>query len=247
MSAAKRTPATDGELVIQGQPILWRRNGEMTRRPLFICAHGAGAPLTSAFMEAVATGLVQRGVCVLRFHFPYMERNVREGRRRPPDPATILLQTCRRVIQLARGWLGDAPAAPAAIAVGGKSMGGRMMSMLLAEDPDVGATAAVYFGYPLHAPGRSAHPRSQHLPQVRVPQLFVSGSRDALARLELLRDVVAALPGARLHLVEGGDHSLATDRRDPLAGSAGWLDATAAFLAAAAGAGQELASDDVSG
>jgi uncharacterized protein len=245
--AAKRTAGAEGELVIQGQPILWRRDGEMAHRPLLLCAHGAGAPLTSAFMETVATGLVQRGVSVLRFHFPYMERLVREGRRRPPDPSPVLIQTCRRVVQLARSWTAEAPAAPAAIAVGGKSMGGRMMSMLLAEEPDAGARAAVYFGYPLHAPGRSARPRSQHLPRVRVPQLFVSGSRDTLAQLDLLREVVASLDGARLHVVEGGDHSLATSRRDPLGGAAEWLDATAAFLLAAVRPGRELAGGDVSG
>src|SRR5262245_63323030 len=219
----------------------------MAHRPLFLFAPGAGSPLTSGFMDAVATGLVERGVCVVRFHFPYMERLEREGRRRPPDPSPVLLQTCRRVLQLARSWTAEAAVAPAAVAVGGKSMGGRMMSKLLAEEPDAGAAAAVYFGYPLHAPGRSAKPRSQHLPQVRVPQLFVSGSRDTLARLDLLREIVATLDGAQLHVVEGGDHSLATSRRDRLAGAAEWLDVTAAFLLAAARPGRELAGGDVSG
>jgi len=232
--SADLAPRAEGELFIRAQPIRWRRDGEMARHPLFVCAHGAGAPLTSAFMEAVASGLVRRGVSVLRFHFPYMERAVREGRRRPPDAAPVLLETCLRVVRLVLDWKSAAQTPPAALVVGGKSLGGRMMSMLLAAEPEVGAAAAVYLGYPLHAPGRALRPRSQHLPQVRVPQLFVSGSRDPLARLDLLQAVVAALPGARLHVVQGGDHSLAVERRNPLAGSDAWIDATAEFIHAAA-------------
>ena len=95
-------------------------------------------------------------------------------------------------------------------------------------------TAALYFGYPLHPAGKPQALRREHLAAVPVPQLFVSGSRDPLARLDLLQETVAALPRARLHLVEGGDHSLATNRRAPLEGSDVWLDAAARFVHEAA-------------
>jgi hypothetical protein len=183
-------------------------------------------------MQGVAAGLVERGVSVLRFHFPYMERSLREGRRRPPDPTPVLLDACRAVVELANDWLA-APAAPRLV-VGGKSMGGRMLSMLLAEEPGI-AAGAVYLGYPLHPPGRPGSRRGTHLARVRVPQLFISGSRDALARLDLLRAVVEPLQAARLVVVEGADHSLAVSRRDAMAGSDAWLGAIARFIHEVAG------------
>lgn len=227
-----KSSTTEGSLDVAGASIRWVRNGSARTRPLYVCGHGAGAPYDSAFMEAVATGLERRGVCVLRFHFPYMQRAVRDRRRYPPDRPAVLLDTCRAVVALAQDWLPKARRAAPPLFVGGKSMGGRMMSMLLAEEDAPPAAGAIYLGYPLHPPGRTDKLRTAHLPSVRVPQLFVSGTRDTLARLELLTPVVRDLRGAALHPVEGGDHSLATSRREPLAGSEAWLDAIAAFIAA---------------
>lgn len=218
---------TSGEIALPYGLVRWWREGALHRRPLFLAAHGAGAPSASAFMRALSAGLDQRGIAVLRFDFPYMTRGT--GRRAAPDPAPVLLAACGAVLQLARSWLaGSAP--PASLAVGGKSMGGRMWSMLLASGEAAAVQAALYFGYPLHPPGKPQSLRRDHLAAVPVPQLFVSGSRDTLARLDLLQETVAALPRARLHLVEGGDHSLATYRRAPLDGSEAWLDTAAQFV-----------------
>jgi hypothetical protein len=223
-------PRARGEIDVGGRPAGWVREGEIDARPVVLLAHGAGAPYTSPFMEATAVGLVQRGTTVVRFHFPYMERNVREGQRRPPDRADVLLETVRRMLDLVRGWQ---PVAPTVLA--GKSMGGRIMSMLLAEEVPAGApplaSGAAYLGYPLQPAGQPHKLRADHLLRVGVPQLFVSGTRDSLCDLELLRAALLPLGArARLHVVEGGDHSLATSRREPLAGSAVWLDVMADFV-----------------
>ncbi len=227
-----RAKVESGELETASDRVTWVRNGAPARRPLYVCGHGAGAPYTSAFMQAVAEGLDARGVCVVRFHFPYMERSVRDRRPRsyPPDRPAVLLETCRAIVDLAISWLPKTRRAKPPVFVGGKSMGGRMMSMLLAEDDAPPLAGAVYLGYPLHPPGRTDKLRTAHLSQVRVPQLFVSGTRDALAKMDLLQPVVKKLRGATLYWVEGGDHSLAARRARPLEGSDAWLDAVADFI-----------------
>lgn len=192
-----------------------------------VLAHGAGASYRSPFMAAAAAGLAGRGLGVLRFHFPYMERAEREGRRRPPGPQRRLLATWRAILESLDG-------APALV-VGGKSMGGRMASMVLAEAGDAApwlerVRGAVYLGYPLHPPGKPDRLRADHLARVPVPQLFVQGSRDSLATLDRLRPVVDALPDARLEVLEGADHSLARSRKDPLGLADAWLDVVATFV-----------------
>lgn len=215
-----------------GGSACWWRRGRLHQRPLFLCAHGAGAPSASAFMQAVGSGLDDRGVAVLHFDFPYMRR-AGPGRRSPPDRAHVLVDTCRAVLRLATRWLAS-DEGPTHCVVGGKSMGARMWSLLLAGGEATGVAATLYLGYPLHPAGRPQALRADHLQLVPVPQLFVAGSRDPLARLDLLRGVLATLPRARLHVVEGGDHSLATQRRTPLAGSSAWLDVAAEFIHAQA-------------
>jgi len=216
-----------GKLAVDAQrSVRWTRAGVLDGRPLVLLAHGFGAPSTRPFMARAASGLVERGLAVARFHFPYMQRNVDEGGRRPPDRAPVLLATWRAMIDKALSWEGAGP-----LVLAGKSMGGRMASMLLAEGRGEPARAALYLGYPLHPPGRTDALRDAHLPDVPVPQLFVSGTRDSLARRDLLQATTTRL-GRRawLYLVEGGDHSLAVKRSDPLAGSGAWLDACAAFV-----------------
>jgi predicted alpha/beta-hydrolase family hydrolase len=106
-----------------------------------------------------------------------------------------------------------------------------MASLLLAEETPPGVRGAVYLGYPLSPAGRPEKLRAEHLERIRVPQLFVSGSRDSLCDLTRLRAVLEPLGrGARLHVVEGGNHSLATSRKDPLGGSDAWLDAVIEFV-----------------
>lgn len=208
----------------------WRRDGALDGRPGVLLAHGAGAPAGSPFMDAVAQGLAHAGLCVLRFDFPYMHRRVQEGRRSAaPDRAEVLLAGFRAMIGVALA----APAPPSRLVLGGKSMGGRMASMLLAVEPVKQVRAAFYLGYPLSPAGQPTKIRADHLAAVPVPQLFVSGSRDALCSLAVLRPILQRIPTATLHVVEGGDHSLATSRKEPLKGSEEWIAVVAGFIHAA--------------
>lgn len=195
------------------------RDGKLAGRPLFLFAHGAGAPYTSAFMAHVAKELVRRDLCVVRFHFPYMAE-----KRKRPDPAARCIETWREMIARAKKMRGRGP-----IAIGGKSFGGRMASMLLAQDAS-DVCAAIYLGYPLHPPGRTDKLRAAHLASVRVPQLFVQGEKDELCDRALLRKVLNDVPTATHLEIAGADHSLARSRRDPFAGSDVWLDAVADFI-----------------
>jgi predicted alpha/beta-hydrolase family hydrolase len=150
------------------------------------------------FMEGVATRLAARGVATLRYQFPYVER----GSRRP-DPAPILEATVRSAVEVAAGLAGDLP-----LFAGGKSMGGRMTSRAAAAEPLSGVRGLVFFGFPLHAMGKPGVDRADHLARVTVPMLFLQGSRDRLADLELLAPLIARLTvPAALHVIDGADHS----------------------------------------
>ena len=176
---------------------LWTGAGQ----PLAVAAiaHGAGADMRHPFMTGVAEGLAAGGLSVLRFNFPYIDAG-----RRMPDPPPVLLDTWDAIIREAARRAGGLP-----LVAGGKSMGGRMASMLAAErGPEFPAKALVFLGYPLHPPGRPDRLRDAHLPRIRVPMVFIQGSRDALARLDLMEALVERLrPLAHLHVVEGSDHS----------------------------------------
>ena len=173
-------------------------------RQLLVFAHGAGAGMRHPFMEAVSTRLAQRGVATLRYQFPYME-----GGRKRPDPPAILLATVRAEVERAAEIAAASAVGPSLpILAGGKSMGGRMTSQAAGrgELPDV--KGLVFFGFPLHAAGRPSSDRAAHLSDVTVPMLFLQGTRDSLADLDLVRSVCDALGGwARLHAVDEGDHS----------------------------------------
>lgn len=218
------------ELTVDDRPFSWVRDGKLAGRPLLLLAHGAGAPYTSPFMRAAAEGLARRGLCVVRFHFPYMEAAQRLGKRRPPDPQKRLLATWRVMIDATRRMRGHGP-----LFVGGKSMGGRMASMVLAEGGVDEVKGAVYLGYPLHPPGQPLKLRADHLAAVPVPQLFVQGERDSLCDPKLIRKVLEGVPTARHLEIAGADHSLARSRKDPLAGSEEWLDAVRDFVRDVAG------------
>jgi predicted alpha/beta-hydrolase family hydrolase len=164
-----------------------------------VLAPGAGAGMTHPFMEGAASGLAKERVSVLRFNFPYVTQG-----RRSPDPPEVAIASWRAALEQARKSARGMP-----LVAGGKSYGGRMASMLAAEEGDAFAAAAlVFFGYPLHAPGRADQPRDAHLGSVTVPMLFIEGTNDALARFDLIESLVRRLrPLARLHVIEGGDHS----------------------------------------
>lgn len=167
-------------------------------RWLLVLSHGAGAGMRHAFMEAIAERLASYGVATFRYQFPYMEQG--GGR---PDPPPILLATVRAAVAEAAGVAGDLP-----ILAGGKSMGGRMTSMSAAKAPLSSVRGLVFLGFPLHPPGKPGVDRAEHLSKVTVPMLFLQGTRDKLAELELLHPVCAQLgERATLHVIDGADHS----------------------------------------
>lgn len=174
-------------------------------RWLLVLAHGAGAGMRHAFMERLALELANSGVATLRYQFPYMQQ--RRGR---PDPPTVLAATVCAAIATAAEAAPDLP-----LLAGGKSLGGRMTSHALSELPRAGMVDAarcvrglIFFGFPLHPPGRPDTKRAEHLERVDVPMLFLQGTRDTLADLALLRPLCARLaPRATLHIVDTADHS----------------------------------------
>ena len=168
-------------------------------RAACVVAHGAGNDMRNRFLDGVVLGLTGHRVSAMRFNFPFTE----EGRR-GPDRAPVLIEAWRAALAETERRAGGLP-----LVASGKSLGGRMASILAAEDPEGFPCAAiVFFGYPLHAPGRTDQPRDAHLSSVGVPMLFIQGTADALADLSLIRGVVERLGSrAKLHLLEGGDHS----------------------------------------
>lgn len=194
-------------------------------RAAVVLAHGAGAGMTHPFLAAVADGLAARSIATLRYQFPYMER----GSRRP-DAAPLAQATVRAaVLEAARRW----PQLP--LFAAGKSFGGRMSSQAQAEQPLPGVRGLLFFGFPLHAPGKPSDARGAHLFEVQLPLLFLQGARDDFAQLELLQPLLQRL-GARatLHLVGDADHSFhvpaRSGRRDAevlmelLDSAAAWID-----------------------
>jgi predicted alpha/beta-hydrolase family hydrolase len=153
---------------------LWNRP-EGEARATLILAHGAGAPMDSPFMNAMAELLAAQGLAVVRFEFPYMAQRRLDGGRRPPNPQARLLEEWRAVYAAVRQQVAGA------LAIGGKSMGGRMASLLADE---LGADALVCLGYPFYAAGKPEKPRVAHLAELRTPTLIVQGERDALGNKE---------------------------------------------------------------
>jgi predicted alpha/beta-hydrolase family hydrolase len=159
---------------------------------LVIYAPGAGSSLRDPFGAYLASRLVEAGVSLLRFQFPYTEAG-----RRLPDRNPVLEATWQAAIEKARGL------SPRLVA-GGRSMGGRIASQVVAQGTDV--TGLALFAYPLHPPGRPEQARDQHVSSITVPTLFVSGTRDAFGSPDELRAAVARMPNASLSLLEGADH-----------------------------------------
>jgi predicted alpha/beta-hydrolase family hydrolase len=163
----------------------------------YVLAHGAGAGMAHPFLAKVAAGLAERGVATLRYQFPYMER--KSGR---PDSPKVAQAAVRAAVGEARQHLKGVP-----LFAGGKSFGGRMTSQAEAEEP-LGVAGLAFLGFPLHAPGKASDERAAHLADVKVPMLFLQGTRDDFAVLSLLKPLVKRLGRrATLHLVDDGDHS----------------------------------------
>jgi predicted alpha/beta-hydrolase family hydrolase len=167
-------------------------------RACYVFAHGAGAGMSHPFMETFATGLGERGVASLRYQFPYMEK----GSRRPDPPAIAHAAVRAAVAEAGRA----CPGLP--LIAGGKSFGGRMTSQAQAMAPLSGVQGLAFVGFPLHPAGKPSSDRARHLAEVKVPMLFLQGTRDTLAELALLEPVVAGLGAlASLHVVKEADHS----------------------------------------
>lgn len=194
-----------------------------------LLAHGAGAPMDSAFMEAVASRLVAGGLPVLRFRYPYMERAAREGRRFPPDRRPALEAAHLAALAELRRRFPDAR-----VLLAGKSLGGRISSLLAAEG--VACEGLVFLGYPLHPQGKPERLRSEHFPACLQPALFLQGTRDKLCDLALLAESLELYGGqARLHVVEGADHGFEVLKRSGRT-NAEVLDELAEVILAWAGA-----------
>lgn len=166
------------------------------RAPIrLVLAHGAGAPMDSPFMETIAKGVAKSGIRVVRFEFPYMAARRSGGKRGAPDREPVLLDAWRRVIAK----LGD----PGRLVIGGKSMGGRIASMVADEAKVAGV---VCLGYPFHPPGNPDRTRTKHLETLRTPALILQGTRDSfgkpdeVSRYKLSRKI-------KVEWLEDGDHS----------------------------------------
>jgi len=169
-----------------------------------IIAHGAGNDMHSAFISDIHEGLAKRGVMTVKFNFPY-----KEAGRKAPDRAPLLEATWRAIIAAVSR---DPELKPKNLFISGKSMGGRMATHLAAEGVD--CAGVILFGYPLHAPNKTEKLRTEHLPRIARPMLFLQGTRDSLCRLELLKKALKTVPGApELHIVDGGDHSFKVLKR----------------------------------
>ncbi len=171
---------------------------------LLVMGHGAGAGMRHSGMESLAAVLAARDVATFRYQFPYMEQG-----RRFPDPLPLRLATVGAAIEAAAHLHPGLP-----LLAGGRSMGGRMSSTWVSENPGSALIGLVFFAFPLHPPGKPGTARAKHLNDLDVPMLFLQGTRDTLARLDLIEPACGALGArAQLHILEGADHSFHVPRR----------------------------------
>jgi predicted alpha/beta-hydrolase family hydrolase len=221
VKANEITIQLDGDATVSG---LWL--APPNAKAAYVFAHGAGAGMAHKSMAAIADGLAERGIATLRFNFLYMER----GSKRPDSPALAHRAVRAAVDEAAR----LAPKLP--LFAGGKSFGGRMTSQAQAASALPNVHGLIFFGFPLHPAGKPSDERAKHLSDVKVPMLFLTGTNDALATLDLLKPVVKSL-GKRgtLKLYEHADHSFhvpaKSGRKDPevlaeiLDDTTAWIDA----------------------
>ena len=173
-------------------------------RVLLVLAHGAGAGMRHPFLERAAQLFAQHGIATYRYEFPYMQ-----AKKSRPDSPVVAEAAVREAITAAGHEGLELP-----LIAGGKSFGGRMTSQAQSKEPLPGVRGLVFLGFPLHPPGRPGITRAEHLSAVRVPMLFLQGTRDEFAQLDLLRGVIRQLGDrATLHLVEEGDHSFKVPKR----------------------------------
>ncbi|MAR93048.1 MAG: alpha/beta hydrolase [Pseudomonadales bacterium] len=178
-----------------------------------VLAHGAGAPMDSDFMAAMAAGISQRGITVARFEFPYMEQRRLTGKKSPPNRMPVLLEHFAAAVEQCGG--------PGHCVVGGKSMGGRVASVLLAK---MNLPGAVSLGYPFHPPGKPDRLRADHWPDIRAPWLIVQGTRDPFGKPQQVADYPLP-PSARVRWLEDGDHDFKPRKASGLTQAQHWEQA----------------------
>lgn len=169
-------------------------------------AHGAGAGMNHVFMETLTTRLAEQGIATVRFNFPFAEN--KKGR---PDSPAVAHQAIKAAIEKTRELFPKVP-----LFVAGKSFGGRMSSQYLSANPDEAVEGIIFFGFPLHQPGNPSTERADHLKKVKVPMLFLQGTKDTLATWELIQKVCKPLRKAKLVKIEGADHSFKAGKTDTI-------------------------------
>jgi uncharacterized protein len=167
-------------------------------------AHGAGAGMDHEFMVRISESLAALQIATLRFNFPYMEK--KKGR---PDVPAVAHKTIEAAIKKAHQLLPSLP-----LFVSGKSFGGRMSSQFLATQPGVDVKGIIFFGFPLHQPGKPSTDRAEHLKKVKQPMLFLQGTKDELASYDLIEKVCASLRLATLVKIEGANHSFKAGKQN---------------------------------
>jgi predicted alpha/beta-hydrolase family hydrolase len=187
-------------------------------RALIVLAHGAGAGMQHQFMEDLARMLADHGLGTMRFNFPFTEN--KKGR---PDPPAVAMKTISQALAKAHARHPEIP-----VIAAGKSFGGRMASHLLANDSPDFVKALIFYGFPLHAPGKAGTSRADHLSTVKVPMLFLQGTRDALADINLIKGVAKKLRQATLEAFEGADHAFKAGKNivlpELVAATSTWLN-----------------------
>jgi uncharacterized protein len=173
---------------------------------IMVLAHGAGAGMDHAFMETLATKLAEENIATLRFNFPFMEN--KKGR---PDTPAVAHQTIEAAIAKAQEIYPQLP-----VFAAGKSFGGRMSSQYLSEHAESEVKGIIFYGFPLHPSGKPSVERAEHLKKVKVPMLYLQGTKDTLAEWELIEKVTSSLKKAKLVKLEGADHSFKAGKQDTM-------------------------------
>jgi len=167
-------------------------------------AHGAGAGMNHSFMIALAKTLSEASIATMRFNFPFTEN--KKGR---PDPPAVAHKTIQAAISKAKELFPELP-----LFVAGKSFGGRMTSQFLSAHHDATVKGIIFYGFPLHPSGKPSTERAEHLKDVKVPMLFLQGTKDELATWDLIESVCESLPRAKLVRIEGADHSFKAGKQN---------------------------------
>ena len=192
---------------------------ENNAKAIIILAHGAGAGITHPFMEKLSQKLFAHSIGTIRYNFPYMEK-----KKKMPDVPAVAEKTVGRLLAEVTAKYQQIP-----IFLAGKSFGGRMSSQFISKN-DVNVRGIIFYGFPLHAPGKADIQRAEHLKAIKVPMLFLQGTNDALANLQLIERVCNELPSATLVTFTGADHSFRVKGKeavDELANAtAQWIDKT---------------------